>query len=84
MVSNKCVHLYIIKNNNKEMAAITLTPEYKKRIVSSISETERLLQKEEKYSFDLQNHELIAGYKKHLLFLADLLTKESLTPNFSI
>lgn len=67
----------------KNMTAITLTPEYKKRIVSSISETERLLQKEEKYSFDLQNHELIAGCKKHLLFLADLLTKESFVPNFS-
>ena len=41
----------ITQKRKKMPTAITLTAEYKKRIVSAISETERLLAKEEKYSF---------------------------------
>ena len=83
-INTGCIFDPSITQKRKKMStAITLTAEYKKRIVSAISETERLLAKEEKYSFDLRNHEQVASYKKHLLFLSGLLTKESFVPNFS-
>ena len=48
------------------MTNITLTPEYVKRTQQAINETQVLLERELKYSLDLQNTELVAFYYKHI------------------
>lgn len=48
------------------MTTMTLTPELKKDIYSAITETITLIQKENKYSFDLRKHDYVANLKNHL------------------
>ena len=36
------------------------------RTLQAITETKSVIEKEKSYSFDLQNHELIATYEAHL------------------
>lgn len=44
----------------------TLTPELKKRIYQSITETINYLQKENSISEDLRHHDKVAKYELHL------------------
>lgn len=50
-----------------------LTKEQIKRVEQAISETIRFIEKEEKYSLELQNKELLEWYKKHLEKLTKML-----------
>ena len=45
---------------------LTLTPELKKRIYQSITETINYIQKENNISFDLRHHDKVAKYELHL------------------
>jgi hypothetical protein len=58
----------IVKENPSE----PMTPEQIRRIEQAERETQRLLDREMSYSPDLRKQEVIAGYKKHLAYLADL------------
>lgn len=50
-----------------------LTNELRKSIEIAKRETERLLNKELKYSYDLRKHDRVAYYQNHLQYLTNML-----------
>lgn len=52
---------------------IKLTPERIRRTLDARAETQRLLDKELKYSEDLQHSEVIDLYRKHIAHLDEIL-----------
>ncbi len=51
----------------------TLTTEYTKRTETALNDTRKSLDKAMRYSEDLRDMDLIAGYEKHILKLENML-----------
>jgi len=51
----------------------TLTTEYTKRTEIALNDTKKALDKAMRYSEDLRDMDLIAGYEKHILKLKNIL-----------
>lgn len=50
-----------------------LSPEYKRRARQALEETQRLLERELRYSYDLRDHRQVAFYEKHIAKLEKML-----------
>lgn len=55
------------------MITMTLTSELKKEIFECIAQTLKLIEKENKYSYDLRRHDYIAKLENHLNNLYEMI-----------